>query len=85
MELLGWPYATENQALVLKQFANASIVHNLEETIIVQTIELRKAYKIKLPDAIIAATALESGLALISRNIKDFKNIANLKLIDPYR
>ncbi len=42
------------------------------------------ANKIKLPDAIIAATALVYDLFLISRNTGDFKNINYLKLIDPY-
>lgn len=32
-------------------------------------IDLRKKYKIKLPDAIIAATALSMDLILITRNI----------------
>jgi predicted nucleic acid-binding protein len=47
-------------------------------------IELRKKNKTKLPDAIIAATALELGLTLITRNIGDFKNIPNLKSINPW-
>jgi hypothetical protein len=45
---------------------------------------LRKKKKTKLPDAIIAATALELGLTLITRNIGDFKNIPNLKSINPW-
>lgn len=34
----------------------------------------------KLPDAVIAATALEKGLILLSRNSADFKKIENLEL-----
>jgi predicted nucleic acid-binding protein len=48
------------------------------------TIEIRKKYKTKLPDAIIAATALANDLILISRNVVDFKNIEGLNLSDPY-
>lgn len=36
----------------------------------------------KLPDLLIAATALESGLPIFTRNIKDFKDIPNLKLLE---
>jgi len=36
-----------------------------------------------LPDAIIAATALVSNLALTTRNVSDFKNIPGLKIINP--
>ena len=38
----------------------------------------------KLPDAVIAATALQNGLVLVSRNTKDYKNIQGLEVIDPY-
>jgi predicted nucleic acid-binding protein len=38
----------------------------------------------KLPDAIIAATALVYDLTLISRNAADFKNIQGLKAVDPH-
>jgi len=49
-----------------------------------KTADLRKKHVIKLPDAIIAATALIYELALISRNVSDFKNIEGLQLINPW-
>ena len=49
-----------------------------------ETIALRKIQKIKLPDAIIAATALVHNLTIISRNTSDFKNITGLTCLDPY-
>ena len=49
-----------------------------------QVFKIRKKYKTKLPDAIIAATALVYNLVLISRNIPDFKNINGLKVINPH-
>ena len=52
----------------------------LDEDIVTQTIELRKKYRFKLPDAIIAATALVHRLTLVTRNISDFKNIEGLKV-----
>ena len=56
----------------------------IDDNIIQKTIDLRKAYKIKLGDAIIAATALEHNLNLLSRNLTDFKNIPKLTVIDPH-
>jgi predicted nucleic acid-binding protein len=38
----------------------------------------------KLPDAIIAATALVYDLTLITRNTSDFKNMEGLKVINPF-
>ena len=65
-------------------FTQEAYVFPLNEDIVAKTIELRKKYKIKLPDAIIAATALVFNLVLITHNSIDFKNIKSLKLIDPY-
>jgi predicted nucleic acid-binding protein len=53
-------------------------------TIKLKTADIRKAYKFKLPDAIIAGTALVYDLTLLSRNMNDFKNIAGLKIINPW-
>ena len=37
-----------------------------------------------IPDALIAATALEHGLALYTRNVRDFQMIPSLTLVRPY-
>jgi len=84
MELLAWPGASEQQTIILNEFINASEVFALEEPIILKAIEIRKAHKTKLPDAIIAATALVNGLAIITRNTKDFDKIEGLEVLNPY-
>jgi hypothetical protein len=56
----------------------------MDDAIVDKTIEVRSLYKIKLPDAIIAATAIGNGLVLVTRNTKDFKDIEGLEVIDPY-
>ena len=63
---------------------NDAIVLELTDAIVNQTIVLRKQIKIKLPDAIIAATSLVTGFTLISRNTNDFKSIHGLTVVDPY-
>ncbi|MBL7803801.1 MAG: hypothetical protein JNL02_08720 [Saprospiraceae bacterium] len=45
---------------------------------------LRRSFKIKLPDAIIAATALVHELDLVTRNREDFSKISNLTVLNPY-
>ncbi len=63
VEVLGYDGGQEemNQAT---EFIQDSIVIGLEEAIILRTIALRKLLKIKLPDAVIAATALVHDLTL---------------------
>ena len=70
--------------LPINNFVEQVSIILLNSDIVARTISLRKTYKIKLPDAIIAATALVYGLTLISHNTSDFKNIKGLKLIDSY-
>jgi predicted nucleic acid-binding protein len=40
--------------------------------------------KVKIPDAIVAATAIHLSLPLVSRNIRDFSNIEGLSVINPF-
>jgi len=35
-----------------------------------------------LPDAVIAASALHNNLALVTKNVSDFKKIGQLKIVD---
>jgi predicted nucleic acid-binding protein len=84
MELLSWPGASDEQTLVLKEFIKASEEFNLEESIILRAIDIRKTYKTKLPDAIVAATALINNLAIITRNTKDFDKIEGLEVLNPF-
>lgn len=85
IELLVWTKASPQQLEVLNLFILASTLYNLEENIILKTIEVRKKYRLKLPDAIIAATALAYDLTLITHNTNDFKNIQELQILDPHK
>ncbi|MCC6515601.1 MAG: type II toxin-antitoxin system VapC family toxin [Chitinophagales bacterium] len=80
IELLGFA----NTIKPIIEFVNASIIYDLDDAVVNKTIELRKKYKLKLPDAIIAATAIVYKLTIITHNLNDFKNIKSLKLIDSY-
>jgi hypothetical protein len=84
VELLGWQNASLEHLQVLNDFINSSIVITFEEEIILKTIELRRTHTIKIPDAIIAATAIVHNATLITRNIKDFDKIPELKLLNPF-
>ena len=84
IELYCWKSATPQDLLILQEFVEESVVIELEREIKLKTAEIRKTYKIKLPDAIIAATAIVYNLTLITRNVKDFSEISELQILDPY-
>jgi predicted nucleic acid-binding protein len=84
IEILGWYNATPEQLNKLHNFVRQAIVYSLTEAIIQQTILLRQMHRIKLPDAIVAASALAESKTLITRNVDDFKNIPDLHLLNPW-
>ena len=66
LELLGFPGITHEEDVLirqrLEQFSCLSISPAVED----KAIELRRARRVKLPDALIAATALCHGLELLT-------------------
>ncbi len=68
----------------LQGFIGLAGIYDVNDDIIEQTIDLRKKVKIKIPDAIVAATALVYSLTLVTRNVADFKNIPGLDLLNPW-
>lgn len=81
IELLGYNGSIDEMQTV-QDFVDATNIISLSDVVVDKTIYLRKNYKIKLPDAIIAATALEYNFSLITRDISDFKKIKELICID---
>ncbi len=47
-----------------------------------EAIRLRRLYRLKSPDAIIAATALLRQTGIVTRNISDFQNVSGLSVLD---
>lgn len=85
MELLAWPNASDKQLNVLETFIANSTVFSLPEPVVLESIRIRKNFRVKLPDAIIAATSLVFELTLITRNTTDFEKIPGLNLIHSYQ
>jgi len=81
IELLGFNGDPKELARVSK-FIAGTVVIPIEEKVIAQTILVRRPRKIKLPDAIIAATAVVHELKIISRNEKDFRNIQGVEFLN---
>lgn len=81
IEFLGYPNATR----ATEDFISLARVLEINVDIINKCINLRRARRIKLPDAIIAATALSYDLTIITNNEKDFLEIAGLEVINLHK
>ncbi len=81
IEVLGFNGDPEDMKK-LETFIGTAIVLPVSGEVVEKTISLRKGYKIKIPDAIIAATAILQKATLITRNTSDF-SINGLSVIDP--
>lgn len=83
IEVLGFNTTKSEYELLVNFMDDANIIELSKEVADI-CIDLRKKNKIKLPDAIIASTALATNSALITRNSVDFKSIDGLIVIDPH-
>lgn len=72
IEVLAYPFESEVERVKTEDFVRQATVFGISEALIERTIVIRRDYKIKLPDALIAATALVNGLSLLTRNERDF-------------
>ncbi len=77
IEFLGWGQFVADSTLYTKAkaFIGNATVFELDEAIAEQSILLRQQFKTKTPDAIIAATALENNLAVVTHNTQDFNRL----------
>jgi len=60
------------------------VIADISPKVVDEGVWLRRKKKIKLPDAIIAATAIANNLTPITRNTKDFEAITGLMLLNPF-
>lgn len=80
LELLSYPNLSKSEEERIKDFIESVDVMGLSSGIKGETIRLRKNYKIKLPDAIICATALSLNASLLTFD-SSFKKIKEVTLV----
>ena len=71
MEILIGAAEGEEEAEV-REFLRRFRIHPVDEKIAERAVTIRRREKLRLPDAIIWATALELGTLLVTRNTRDF-------------
>lgn len=63
---------TPETAAAYRRFLDTCVILDISAEIADRAVSLRQSHRIKLPDAIIWATALEHGAVLVTLNTKDF-------------
>lgn len=84
LELLGFNFASISNERETEQFVDKSHIYFISPEIEKETIRIRKAVKVKLADAIIAATCIAHDFTLLTRNVVDFNQIKGLKMENPF-
>ncbi|MCX6579541.1 MAG: type II toxin-antitoxin system VapC family toxin [Candidatus Aminicenantes bacterium] len=85
MEVLGFQFADKKELSLIKELLNSFEIINLNSEIAEDVISIKQKKKIKLPDAIIWATAKFVGSDLSTRNVKDFCDISDdVNIINPF-
>ncbi len=79
LELFSFSGLSEEKCNEIERFLNITLQINLTEAVCKKTIELRCAYKLKLPDAIIVATAIVQESVLLTNDIR-LDKITELKM-----
>ena len=83
LEIFGFPKITENDEAqflkILKQFHEMPV----SSEVIDEAIRIRKGHRIRISDALIAASALAARAELVTRNTADFIHVSGLVVLNP--
>ncbi len=80
MELLSWPAASSRELQLIKQLMSQCKIISLNDDIKNIAIDIRRRSKLRLPDAIVAATSIYLNVPLISAD-QELKKVIGLELI----
>ncbi|WKZ83334.1 MAG: type II toxin-antitoxin system VapC family toxin [Acidimicrobiia bacterium] len=78
-ELLAGTAASDSVNILLGPFREIAVDRGVAE----RAGRIRRETGVRLPDALIAATAIEGGLGLVTRNRGDFDRIRGLRVRTP--
>ena len=84
LEVLGYHLLGNADRADLTHFFELADVFPVSSSIIDLAIQLRQNRRMSVGDAIVAATALECGESLMTRNVKDFRYVEGLAIVDPF-
>lgn len=79
LELFGYPDLMPEETELIETLLKSLNTIPLDSRLARIAAEVRRVFRLKISDSVIAATALFTGTILLTRNIKDFRRIPFLK------
>lgn len=79
-ELFSFSGLTEEECVRIDTFLKTVFIVPIDSHIARLMGMLRRAYRLKTPDSAIAATTLFTGSTLLTRNIRDFKRVDEIRV-----
>lgn len=83
MEVLGYQFRDPKEEEFIREMIEVFRILFIDQKIADMVIDIRRKRRIKLPDAIIAATAKALNLCLVTRNIDDFEKV-EIQIANPF-
>ncbi len=80
VEILAWDPPDPSDLIIARKFTDGASIFPVDDNIGDIAVSIRKATKVKLPDVLIAATAIVRDLTLVADNDKDFNKILELNI-----
>lgn len=80
-EILSRPNLTADEIRFILSFLKSFVSISFTDTLADLAAELRRHYRLSLPDAAIAATAIYNGVPLVTRDVQDFQKIKQLSIV----
>jgi len=81
LELFGFSNLSAAEETLIEELLATVAVISMDSRIARLAAFIRRQHRLKVPDSIIAATALFTGSTLLTRNTRDFRRIPNLSLL----
>mgnify|MGYP001194029163 FL=1 len=81
-EVLAWPNHSEMSLGAAVALLDACQLVAVDAAVADEGARIRRETGLKLPDAIIAATAMLQGATLVTANAKDFRRVTGLTIIE---
>jgi predicted nucleic acid-binding protein len=83
IEVLGFPNLSEQEEAAVRRLLNEFEEIAVSNAVVERTIQIRKLVRIKIPDALIAASADTAQAVVITRNTDDFQRVPGLNVLHP--